>query len=84
VKGVLVEIRKDPSQPPTVMELSLYREMRRRRDPSLPEGRSTLVVDCHNCRTRHELGTFAEWVAAMGGAAEYSDTCIMRAARGPQ
>lgn len=84
MKDVLVEIRKD-GRIVARSTVDVYLQA----EGDVPDGEAVLVHECHFCHTIHDLGTMDEIVAAFAAArrassADYSDSCVMRAARGPQ
>lgn len=80
MRGVFVEIRR-VNKVIERMELDTYRRA--------AEGDAQLVLECPRCACYHDLGTFEEVVAALGiggerAARQYSDACVVGAARGGQ
>ena len=84
MKDVMVEIRNDGGGIVARMDVPTYL----RTEPGdVPDGDAQLVFECPSCRCHHDLGTMDEIVAAFAAgrraSTAYSDSCVMRAARGP-
>lgn len=80
----MVEVREHDGKVRARMSEDQYLEARAAKDPLVASGVAVFVHECQGCKAQHDLCTFEEYIAAKLAAQQFSDACVVGAARGNQ